>query len=81
MENFWSLLKRGLHGAYISVEPFHLARYIDEQAFGYNTRKMSDAERFSSIMKQFAGRRSTYAEPTGKSESSPRAAPMTKAKR
>jgi len=38
MENFWSLLKRGLHGTYISVEPFHLFRYIDEQAFRYKTR-------------------------------------------
>jgi len=33
MENFWRLLKRGLHGTYVSVEPFHLFRYIDEQAF------------------------------------------------
>jgi transposase-like protein len=53
MENFWSLLKRGLHGTYVSVEPFHLFRYIDEQAFRYNTRKhadgetMTDSERFS----------------------------------
>src|SRR5271168_4801091 len=39
MENFWSLLKRGLHGTYISVEPFHLFRYIDEQTFRYNHRK------------------------------------------
>src|SRR5438105_2031491 len=35
MENFWSLLKRGLHGTYISVEPFHLFRYLDEQAFRF----------------------------------------------
>ena len=39
MENFWSLLKRGLHGTYISVEPFHLFRYIDEQTFRYNNRE------------------------------------------
>jgi transposase-like protein len=43
MENFWSLLKRGLHGTYISVEPFHLFRYIDEQAFRYNNRNTTDA--------------------------------------
>ena len=43
MENFWSLLKRGLHGTYVSVEPFHLFRYIDEQAFRYNNRKDADA--------------------------------------
>lgn len=66
MENFWSLLKRGLHGTYISVEPFHLARYIDEQAFRYNNRKMSDAERFAGVMKQIVGRRLTYVELTGK---------------
>ena len=67
MENFWSLLKRGLHGTYISVEPFHLFRYIDEQAFRYNTRKdMNDAERFSLAVSQITGRRLTYAELTGK---------------
>jgi transposase-like protein len=66
MENFWSLLKRGLHGTYISVEPFHLFRYIDEQAFRYNTRKLTDAERFATVMKQIVGRRVTYKELTGK---------------
>ena len=39
IENFWSLLKRGIHGTYVSVEPFHLFRYVDEQAFRYNNRK------------------------------------------
>ncbi len=39
MENFWSLVKRGLGGTYISVEPFHLFRYLDEQMFRYNNRK------------------------------------------
>ncbi|HEY7403569.1 MAG TPA: transposase [Candidatus Angelobacter sp.] len=37
-ENFWSLVKRGLKGTYISVEPFHLFRYLDEQVFRYNNR-------------------------------------------
>jgi transposase-like protein len=68
MENFWSLLKRGLHGTYISVEPFHLFRYLDEQAFRYNNRKMTDAERFSIAMKQIVGRRLTYKELTAKTE-------------
>ncbi|MDQ2841777.1 MAG: IS1595 family transposase [Acidobacteriota bacterium] len=68
MENFWSLLKRGLHGTYISVEPFHLFRYLDEQAFRYNNRKASDAEKFSAVMKQIVGRRVTYKELTGKTE-------------
>ena len=66
MENFWSLLKRGLHGTYISVEPFHLFRYIDEQAFRYHNRTATDAERFVGVMKQVAGRRLTLAELTGK---------------
>jgi transposase-like protein len=67
MENFWSLLKRGLHGTYISVEPFHLFRYIDEQAFRFNNRKdMNDAERFGLAVSQITGKRLTYAELTGK---------------
>ena len=47
IENYWSLVKRQLHGTYISVEPFHLFRYLDEQSFRYNTRKATDAERFA----------------------------------
>jgi transposase-like protein len=67
MENFWSLLKRGLGGTYVSVEPFHLFRYIDEQAFRYNNRKeMTDSDRFSLAVSQIAGKRLTYAEVTGK---------------
>jgi transposase-like protein len=67
IENFWSLLKRGLHGTYVSVEPFHLFRYIDEQAFRYNNRKeMNDCDRFNAVVSQVAGRRLTYAELTGK---------------
>lgn len=67
MENFWSLLKRGLHGTYVSVEPFHLFRYLDEQSFRYNHRKwMNDADRFSAVVSQVAGKRLTYAELTGK---------------
>lgn len=65
MENFWSLPKRGLHGTYISVEPFHLFRYLDEQAFRYNSRKATDAERFAAVMKQVVGRRVTYKQLTG----------------
>ncbi len=67
MENFWSLLKRGLHGTYISVEPFHLFRYIDEQAFRFNNRKMTDGERFDIGVREIVGKRLTYAELTGKS--------------
>jgi hypothetical protein len=68
MENFWSLLKRGLKGTYISVEPFHLFRYVDEQAFRFNNREMDDVHRFVIGMKQIVGRRLTYAQLTGKAE-------------
>jgi transposase-like protein len=72
LENFWSLLKRGLGGTYISVEPFHLFRYIDEQAFRYNNRKdMNDSDRFIEVMKHAVGKRLTYAELIGKMEEGP----------
>ena len=61
MENFWSLLKRGLHGTYVSVEPFHLFRYLDEQTFRYNNRKgMGDGDRFALACSRIAGRRLTW---------------------
>ena len=68
MENFWSLVKRQLHGTYISVEPFHLFRYLDEQSFRYNGRKLTDAERFGITCSQVAGRRLTWDHLTGKGE-------------
>ena len=69
LENFWSLLKRGLKGTYVAVEPFHLFRYIDEQAFRYNNRKdMTDADRFDLAVSNIVGKRITYAELTGKTE-------------
>jgi transposase-like protein len=72
LENFWSLLKRQLHGTYISVEPFHLFRYVDEQAFRYNHRKnMNDGDRFSLAVSQIVGKRLTWNRLTGK-ESEPR---------
>jgi transposase-like protein len=72
IENFWSLLKRGLGGTYIAVEPFHLFRYVDEQAFRYNHRKdadgnkLNDSQRFELALSQIAGKRLTFAEVTGK---------------
>ena len=67
LENFWSLLKRGLGGTYVSVEPFHLFRYVDEQAWRYNHRKdMKDADRMSVLASQVVGKRLTFAELTGK---------------
>src|SRR5690349_21445227 len=71
LENFWSLLKRGLKGTYVAVEPFHLFRYVDEQVFRYNNRgsrdePIKDADRFTMALSQIAGRRLTFAEVTGK---------------
>ena len=64
-------MKRGISGTYVSVEPFHLFLYVDEQAFRFNTRKdgyrkIGDAERFNISMSQVVGKRLTYAELTGK---------------
>jgi hypothetical protein len=64
-------LKRGLNGTYVSVEPFHLFRYIDEQAFRYNNRKtkgqnLNDSDRFQIALSQVGDKRLTYAELTGK---------------
>lgn len=71
LENFWSLLKRGLKGTYVNVEPFHLFRYLDEQVFRYNNRAkkdhfVGDGDRFQMAMRHIAGRRITYQELTGK---------------
>jgi transposase-like protein len=65
MENFWSLLKRSIKGTYVSVEPFHLFRYLDEQSFRFNNRKMSDGLRFLRAAAGIVGKRVTYAELTG----------------
>jgi len=67
LENFWSLLKRGISGTYVSVEPFHLFRYLDEQMFRFNNRKeLDDAGRFDLAVRQIVGKRITFAQLTGK---------------
>lgn len=77
LENFWSLLKRSVKGTYVSVEPFHLARYVDEQVFRYNNRAtkdnpLNDANRFHLALSQIVGKRLTYDELTGKNQERPR---------
>jgi transposase-like protein len=67
LENFWSLLKRGIAGTYVSVEPFHLFRYLDEQSFRFNNRKGNDSSRFNRVLSQIVGKRLTFADLTGKS--------------
>jgi transposase-like protein len=66
LENFWSLLKRSISGTYVSVEPFHLHRYLDEQAYRFNNRKMSASERFVEAMAGVSGKRLTWDNLTGK---------------
>jgi transposase-like protein len=65
LENFWSLLKRAIKGTYVSCEPFHLFRYLDEQAFRFNNRKGTDAMRFALALKGIIGKRLTYTALTG----------------
>jgi transposase-like protein len=77
VENFWALLKRSIMGTYVSVEPFHLFRYVDEQAWRFNHRKhanggkMTDGERFAVAVNQIAGKRLTYKELIGHKNEEP----------
>jgi hypothetical protein len=59
-------LKHSIKRTYISTEPFHLFRYLDEQAFRFNERESKDADRFAKTLGQVAGCRLTYDELTGK---------------
>lgn len=68
IENFWSLLKRSIGGTYVSVEPFHMFRYLDEQAFRFNEREGNDCDRFLSAMSGIMDKRLTYKVLTGKQE-------------
>ncbi|HXX76205.1 MAG TPA: IS1595 family transposase [Nitrospiraceae bacterium] len=65
IESFWSLLKRGIKGTYVSVEPFHLFRYLDEQSFRFNTRKDNDQGRFMAALSSVQGKRVDYKELIG----------------
>jgi transposase-like protein len=66
LENYWSLLKRGIAGTYVSVEPFHLFRYLDEQAFRYNNRKdANDYDRFKIAASQIVDKRLTWKQAIG----------------
>lgn len=66
LENFWSLLKRGLKGTYVCPSPWHLSRYCDEQEFRYNWRRATDGDRFTEVLSNVTGKRLTYAKLTGK---------------
>jgi transposase-like protein len=68
LENFWSLLKRGIKGTYVSIEPFHLFRYLDEQSFRFNERKDNDAGRFVKVVAGILGKGLRYAKLIGKGD-------------
>ncbi|MCH7903927.1 MAG: IS1595 family transposase [Armatimonadetes bacterium] len=71
LENYWSLLKRTINGTYVSVEPFHLHRYLDEQAFRFNARERTNFERFDKTVSGVIGKRLTYNDLTGKHLTNP----------
>jgi transposase-like protein len=77
LENFWSLLKRGIKGTYVSVEPFHLFRYLDEQAFRFNERKDNDAGRFIKAARGIIGKGLRYVKLTGKTDDAALPVPQT----
>lgn len=60
IENFWTLLKRGIIGTYVQVSPEHLFRYVNERAFTFNERDLTDLGRFSLVLDRVSGRRITY---------------------
>jgi transposase-like protein len=68
LENFWSLVKRALRGTYVAVEPFHLFRYLDEQVYRFNNRRMTDGDRMDFAVRGIVGKRLTFDELTGKAE-------------
>jgi transposase-like protein len=71
LENFWALFKRCIKGTHVSVEPFHLAAYVDSEAFRFNHRKVKDGDRFSFAMGTLHGKRLTYKALTGALEELP----------
>ena len=71
LENFWSLTDRMIGGTYVSIEPFHTFRYLDEMSFRFNHRgtreaPFTDAQRFDLAVRKIVGKRLTYKELTGK---------------
>ncbi len=65
IENFWSLLKRMIHGTYVNIAPFHLGSYVDEEVFRFNERRDKDSGRFGKVLRSVVGRRIDYKTLTG----------------
>jgi hypothetical protein len=58
-------MKRGLKGTFVSVEPFHLFRYLNEQVYRFNSRRLIDMERIDMVPRQIVGKRLTYEKLSG----------------
>jgi hypothetical protein len=71
LENFWSLFKRYIKGTHISVEPFHLFRYLDAESYRFNNRKTDDSNRFLGVLQSVSGKRLTYRSLTGEEQHVP----------
>ena len=68
LENFWNLFKRCVKGTHVSMEPFHVFRYLDSECFRFNNRELTDGERFATVAGLLAGKRLTYKVLTGNAE-------------
>lgn len=71
LENFWALFKRCIKGTHVSVEPFHLFRYLDAEGFRFNNREFTDGERLMLALIGISGKRITYKALIGASECAP----------
>ena len=71
LENFWALFKRCIKGTHVSVEPFHLFRYVDSEAYRFNNRETDDSGRFISVFQNVSGKRLDYRTLIGKNISEP----------
>jgi hypothetical protein len=69
LENFWALFKRCIKGTHVNVEPFHLAAYVDSEAFRFNNRETTDGGRFIAALPGTVGKRLTYKTLIGQDES------------
>lgn len=66
IEGFWSLLKRGVIGIYHYVSYKHMNAYCNEFAYRYNTRKVTDPQRFQYSLTLAEGKRLKYDQLTDK---------------
>lgn len=59
IENFWSVLKRGIYGTYHFISTKHVQNYLEEFAFRFNSRNISEAQRFNKMV-SLSNHRITY---------------------